>query len=233
MFSICFDLDGTLCDSVAAEEAARVEVVKRIVSEGVEPDRAALAFKEHFDRYEEVYAELVIKHGLGEKQIRRRQIADTLSALGLEEPRLVDELSEVHWTIMSRSFKLYPEATEVLMKLGSKYRLSLLSNGPSDLQREKIRVLGVEGHFDLIVISGEVGCFKPSREVFMCLVGRLEAEPHEVMYVGDNYEKDMLGALGAGLRAVWVNRLDKMQPTRGQMPERTVRDLSELLTMLE
>ena len=233
MLSICFDLDGTLCDSAAAEEAARVDLVKRIASEGVEPDRAALAFKEHFDRYEEVYAELVIKRGLGEKQIRRRQIADTLAALGLEEPQLVDELSDAHWTTMSRSFKLYPEATEVLRKLGSKYRLSLLSNGPSDLQREKIRVLGVESHFDLIVISGEVGYFKPSREVFMCLVGRLKAEPHEVMYIGDNYEKDVLGALGAGLRAIWVNRSDKMQPIHCQRPERTVRDLSELLTVLE
>lgn len=233
MLSICFDLDGTLCDSAEAEEAARVEVVKRIASEGVEPGRAALAFKEHFDRYEEVYAELVIKRGLGEKQIRRRQVADTLSALGLKEPRLVEELSEAHWATMSRSFRLYPEAKTVLRRLGSKYRLSLLSNGPSDLQREKIRVLGVESHFDHIVISGEVGHFKPSREVFMCLVGRLEVEPHEVMYIGDNYEKDVLGALGAGLRAVWVNRSDKMQPIHCQKPERTVRDLSELLTVLE
>jgi len=232
MISICFDLDGTLCDAAAAEEAAMVEVVKRIASEGVEPGRAALAFKESFDRYEEVYAELVIKHGLGEKQIRRRQVADTLSALGLEELRLVEELSEAHWATMSRGFRLYPEAAEVLRKLGSRYRLSLLSNGPSDLQREKIRVVGVEGYFDHIVISGEVGYFKPSREVFMCMVGRLGAEPREVMYIGDNYEKDILGALGAGLRAVWVNRSDKVQPTSGQKPERTVRDLSELLAVL-
>ena len=232
MLSICFDLDGTLCDAATAEEAARVEVVKRIASEGVEPDRAALAFKEHFDRYEEVYAELVLKNGLGEKQIRWRQIADTLSALGLEEPRLVEKLSDAHWATMSRGFKLYPEATDVLRKLDSKYRLSLLSNGPSDLQREKIRVVGVEGYFDHIIISGEVGYFKPSREVFMCMVGRLGADPSEVMYVGDNYEKDMLGALGAGLRAVWVNRSDKVQPTSGQKPERTVRNLSELLAVL-
>ena len=66
----------------------------------------------------------------------------------------------------------------------------------------------------------------------MCMVGRLGAEPHEVMYIGDNYEKDMLGALGAGLRAVWVNRSDKVQPTSGQKPERTVRNLSELLAVL-
>ena len=232
MLSICFDLDGTLCDSATAEKAARAEVVKRISSEGVDPDRAALAFKEHFDRYEEVYAELVIKHGLGERQIRPRQVADTLSSLGLDDPRLVEELSEAHWATMSRGFKLYPEAAEVLRKLGSRYRLSLLSNGPSDLQREKIRILGLEGHFNTIVVSGEVGCFKPAREVFMCLVGRLGAEPHEVMYIGDSYEKDMLGALGAGLKAVWVNRSGRMQPTSSPKPEHAVRDLSELLTML-
>jgi len=232
MLSICFDLDGTLCDSATAEEAARAEVVKRISSEGVEPDRAAQAFKEHFDRYEEVYAELVIKHGLGERQIRRRQVADTLSDLGLDDPRLVEELSEAHWATMSRGFKQYPEAPEVLRKLGSRYGLSLLSNGPSDLQRKKIRVLGFEGHFNTIVISGEVGFFKPSPEVFMCMVGRLKAEPHKVIYIGDNYEKDMLGALGAGLRAVWVNRSGKAQPTHGPKPERAVRDLTELLTLL-
>ncbi|MBT5055016.1 MAG: HAD hydrolase-like protein, partial [Gemmatimonadetes bacterium] len=38
-----------------------------------------------------------------------------------------------------------------------KVPLAVITNGPSDLQRFKIEVLGIESWFDAIVVSGEVG----------------------------------------------------------------------------
>jgi 2-haloalkanoic acid dehalogenase type II len=229
---LCFDLDGTLCDSAPAEEAARREVINRIVSRGVESSRAAQAFDTQDQAYEESYVNLVLS-SLGEKEIRLKQIADTLKALGVDEKGLAAELSAAHWTTMSRLFTHYPEAPQVLETMSQRYRVSLLSNGPSDLQREKIRVLGLEDLFEHIVISGEVGYSKPSREIFEALLSRAGAQAHQVMYVGDNYMKDIVGALGAGLRAVWVNRDGKRTPSHPLMPEHTVRDLSELARILE
>ena len=230
---LCFNLDGTLCDSTPAEEAARREAINRIVSRGVEPSKAAQAFDIQYQAYEESYVNLVLRSSLGEKEIRLKQIADTLKALGVDEKGLATELSAAHWSTMSCLFAHYPEAPQILETMSKKYRVSLLSNGPSDLQREKIHVLGLEDRFEHIIISGEVGYSKPSREIFEALLSRAVAQAHQVMYIGDNYMKDIVGALGAGLRAVWVNRDGKQRPNHPFKPERTVRELSELARILE
>ncbi|MFH2111065.1 MAG: HAD family hydrolase [Candidatus Bathyarchaeota archaeon] len=233
MLILCFDLDGTLCNSATAEEAACREVVNRIISWGFEPSRAAQAFDTQYQAYEERYVDLVISRGLGEKEIRLMQITDTLKVLGVEDRGLAAELSAAHWSTMSRLFAYYPEAPQALESLREKYRISLLSNGPSDLQRQKIRALGLDGCFEHVVISGEVGYSKPSREIFEELLIRVKAKARQVTYIGDNYMKDIVGALGAGLRAVWVNRDERERPSHPLKPERTIKDLSELARVLE
>lgn len=232
MLILCFDLDGTLCDAALAEEAARMEVISRIASLGVEPYRAARAFDAQYQVIEEIYVDLVIRGGLGEKAIRLRQIADTLKALRMYDEGLAAELGAAHWSTMSRLFRHYPEAPSVLDDVSRKHRVSLLSNGPSDLQREKMRALGLEGRFEHVVISGEVGYSKPSREIFETLLSRVGAQADQVMYVGDNYMKDVIGATEAGLRAVWVNRDGREMPGHPLKPEHVIRDLSELARIL-
>ena len=190
--------------------------------------RAAQAFDAQYRAHEESYVDQVMIHGLGEKEIRLNQVADTLKALGVHEEGIAAELAAAHWSTMSRHFTLYREAPQVLDALGRRNRVSLLSNGPSDLQREKMRTLNIEDRFEHVVISGEVGYSKPSREIFEELISRSGAEPHHVTYIGDNYMKDVVGALGAGLRAVWVNRDGRQMPNHPLTPELTVRDLSEL-----
>jgi len=145
---------------------------------------------------------------------------------------LAEELSEAHWTTMSRLFTHYPEAMQILEAMSLKYRINLLSNGPSDLQREKIRALGLENRFEHVIISGEVGHSKPSREIFEALLSRTGAQAHQIMYIGDNYMKDIVGALGAGLRAVWVNRDGRQAPSHPLKPEHAIKDLSELAHIL-
>jgi len=230
---ICFDLDGTLCDSATAEKAACREVVNRIISLGFKPYSVVQVFDTQYQAYEERYVDLVISGGLGEKEIRLMQITDTLKAHGVEDRSLAAELSAAHWSTMSRLFTYYPEVPQALECLRERHRVSLLSNGPSDLQRQKIRALGLDGCFEHVVISGEVGYSKPSREIFEELLNRINAQPNQVIYIGDNYMKDIVGALGAGLRAVWVNRDGRERPSHPLKPERTIRDLSELARVLE
>jgi HAD superfamily hydrolase (TIGR01509 family) len=55
-----------------------------------------------------------------------------------------------------------------------------------------------------IVDSGVVGVRKPDPAIFILAVTRLGLEPEEVLYVGDSFEKDILGAHAAGLRTGWL-----------------------------
>jgi putative hydrolase of the HAD superfamily len=56
--------------------------------------------------------------------------------------------------------------------------------------------------------------------------------PQSAVYVGDNYELDYLGARGAGLKAVWLDRAGLGRP--GEPIERisTLDELPEVLAGL-
>jgi putative hydrolase of the HAD superfamily len=91
----------------------------------------------------------------------------------------------------------------LLSDLRRHLRIGLLTNGPPDIQRRKLVHAGLVDAFDGVVISGEAGVGKPRREVFDLVRGALRAEG-PVLMVGDSWERDVMGAIGAGWPAAWV-----------------------------
>jgi HAD superfamily hydrolase (TIGR01549 family) len=67
---------------------------------------------------------------------------------------------------------------------------------------------GLAGAFRFVMSSADYGLKKPHPALFRAAVARLGLQPKEVWFVGDNIEKDVGGALRAGLTAVWYNRQD-------------------------
>ena len=72
-------------------------------------------------------------------------------------------------------------------------------------QRRKIRALGIEDLFDTIVISGEFGIRKPDGRIFDHAASLLGISNRECVFVGDDPEADIQGALNADMEAVWVD----------------------------
>jgi phosphoserine phosphatase len=83
-------------------------------------------------------------------------------------------------------------------------RLGLLTNGPSDIQRCKFEGTGLADCFDFVVVSGEVGIGKPDPAIFAHALEGLGTSASTTVMVGDSWERDVLGALGVGMTAVWV-----------------------------
>ncbi len=52
-----------------------------------------------------------------------------------------------------------------------------------------------------------------------------------MLHVGDDATLDVVGALNAGMQAVWVNRVDNLWPHE-QRPHATVTTLSQLCELL-
>ena len=52
-----------------------------------------------------------------------------------------------------------------------------ITNSASDIQRPVLRVLALDGLFDEIVISGEVGIAKPDPGIFAIAIERLGVDP--------------------------------------------------------
>ena len=135
---------------------------------------------------------------------RRDAWAAALGELGIEDADLGEAMAEAYVSAQRRGHPLMPGADEVVRHLATQYRLALLTNGPADIQRLKLEQTGLAECLDAVVVSGEVGVGKPAPEVFSHVASELEVLPAETVMVGDSWERDVIGAQGAGMAAVWV-----------------------------
>ena len=84
------------------------------------------------------------------------------------------------------------------------YKTGLITNGISETQRGKLRLLGIEDSFDSLLITGEFGVYKPAPEPFLACAERLGCAPSELLYVGDHPANDVDASRNAGYVPVWV-----------------------------
>ncbi len=109
--------------------------------------------------------------------------------------------------------RLIPGVRELLDILRSTVKIGVITNGSTAAQRFKMERCGIRpGDFDVVAISEEVKAAKPDPAIFgLALVG-LGVTADRVTMVGDSWEKDVLGALGSGMAAVWFNRYARTCP---------------------
>lgn len=94
-------------------------------------------------------------------------------------------------------------AVDVLKKLKEKgYILGAVTNGVSSLQNTKLDTAGIRELFDVVVVSGDIGIYKPDRRIFDEAARRAGVENEKVLFVGDHPINDIKGALGAGMKAI-------------------------------
>lgn len=98
----------------------------------------------------------------------------------------------------------YPETKEVLDALTGRYKLGVITNGYSEVQRRKIEMIGITHYFEDIIVSGEEDFAKPDTRIFLKSCERLGVKPEEAVYVGDYYPNDIEGAVRAGITPIWI-----------------------------
>jgi HAD superfamily hydrolase (TIGR01549 family) len=99
--------------------------------------------------------------------------------------------------------EFYPDAVEALTRIAARVPVAALSNGNADLAR-----IGLDHHFAFQLGSREHGAAKPAASIFHAACERLGVAPAHVLHVGDQVEMDVVGAMQAGLRGCWINRVE-------------------------
>lgn len=161
-------------------------------------------------------------------EYRREAWARALADHGIEDRDLATELGERFGVERRARHELLPGATDVLDELSNRHRLALVTNGAACLQREKLRASGLADHFEAVIVSEDLGSGKPDPAPFIAALEALGADPSDAWMIGDSLERDVHGALAAGLRAVWLN--PEGSPG-GHQPQ--IRSLAELPALLE
>jgi HAD superfamily hydrolase (TIGR01509 family) len=82
--------------------------------------------------------------------------------------------------------------------------IAIISNSEGHLA-ELVDELGWSKYFDVVVDSGRVGIDKPDPRIFEHACAALGVGAGQLLHVGDAWEADVQGALGAGASAVWFD----------------------------
>jgi HAD superfamily hydrolase (TIGR01549 family) len=203
--AIFFDLDDTLMDAQGGFHEA-LEGAGRLVAE-----RLSLAeWRPLFDAYLEVSDRLWANYsswgvGLGSARIRAYIWREVLRATGTPHTEtLVEEVAAQYGRQMSLRVGWLPGARETLERLGDRYALGVITNGVSDIQREKIRALKLETLCRTVLVGEECGCQKPDPRIFHRAMDELGVTPAESLMVGDRPTTDLLGAHGVGMHGAWI-----------------------------
>lgn len=171
----------------------------------------------------------------GEQLPVRDQVSAMVAAMGVTDDRLVDVLLIPHTHAVLRACpQVMPSAHTALWATKTAgARLVLTSNTlatPMSVSRLILEEHGFSGIFDDTVFSSDIGLAKPRPEVFHTVADRNGTTPARVVHVGNDWKTDVLGALGAGCRALFFN--PRRKPARpealdithlDQMPETLLR----------
>jgi putative hydrolase of the HAD superfamily len=221
--AICLDLDDTLWPvwpTIARAELAlqgwlklRAPGAAALVADS--QARAAL-------RQQVMEAHPALHHDLSHQ--RQALIRLALHQCG-EDTAHAPEAFEIFFAERNR-VDFYDDALPALAQMAARFPLLAVSNGNADLAR-----VGVDHLFAGSVSARDAGVAKPDGRIFAAAAKRLGLAPQQVLHVGDDPALDVLGALAAGMQAVWVNRDGKSWAHEAQ-PHATVSHLGELCAML-
>lgn len=101
--------------------------------------------------------------------------------------------------------RLYPDVPEMLERLSAHYMLGIIANQQSGL-RDRLKSLGIEPYFSVIVGSGDVGLNKPDPAIFKEALAQAQCQPEQAVMIGDRLDNDILPAQQVGMQTVWVRQ---------------------------
>ncbi|MDP6606243.1 MAG: HAD family hydrolase [Dehalococcoidia bacterium] len=229
--TVLFDLDGTLVDSAAIWREA-MGATFATAFERYPQLRALGSADEVYDR---VLWPAAAERGAGVggewsddflHHAFRRLLAEHATADDAFAAELMAQYERVR---SAGTYQLYPDVAAALDSLLGRYRLGLITNGPSENQRSRIAPLGLDRYFKSIAVSGELGIRKPDPAIFNQVLHEISAQPSTAVYIGDSLGADVAGAHAAGVAAVWINRTGA---PRDDAPDATITTLDELLPLL-
>jgi putative hydrolase of the HAD superfamily len=100
------------------------------------------------------------------------------------------------------------------------------------MQKAKIEKTKLSKIFDMVIISDEVGIKKPDPQIFYLALQRLNVNPDESLYVGDNLKNDVGGCQSIGMKGVWFNPRKNKNDT-SIVPFMEICNFAEILPLIE
>lgn len=195
--AVLWDLDDTLYSRITAARLTYPGMFRTHLYEGKD------------DAYIEAAADFMIDHLVRDSMIHETSFAALFEAFPPNKEFCLKDCQEYYFDHIHEFAVAGAEQVAVVKKLRSLgIKTAIVTNVATDrlqFQRNKINALGLTPLFDAVVLSGEVGAHKPDLRVFNHATNLLGVSNEDCVFVGDNPNADIVGALNAGMEAVWID----------------------------
>jgi len=215
---ITFDLDDTLWPCFPTIQAAETTLYQWLEQhapalteqhtiESLREHRLAIA-KDNPDR----------AHDLTEMRLR------SLSSLMREFGLAVELAEQANQVFRQARNQVTPfeEVSDVLQRMRERYVLVAVTNGNAQIEHTPLADC-----FDHSFMAEEVGAAKPAPALFEAARDAAGIELDRAVHVGDDPMRDIEAARLAGMRSVWVNRMQSTWPEALQQADLSVSNLQE------
>jgi putative hydrolase of the HAD superfamily len=228
--AIFFDLYQTLVHYQPSQEELEADALKNL---GIDIEAAAL-------RHPILTANEFIYQQIAKRPLSQRSREETM-VLYSEYQRIVlkeagiaaEEKTVLRLLGMMQQAKmdlvLFDDVMPALDELKKhSLKLGLISNIEQDMTAT-LDKLGLSAILDNVVTSQDAGVTKPQPGIFQYALKKSAVKPAEAIYVGDQYQVDIIGAKGAGMRGILLDR-ENYYKEKLDCPK--IKSLKELITYL-
>jgi len=235
--AILFDLIGTLIEEasdVLNTEQGYYEIQVKAIHHSLEKDGISIEWSLFKKQYEQVRARQKerSRQTLREYDMCKR-VSDTLIFFNYDVPStspMIRRAVDAYMNVYVSTLQIQQFTYDILRTLVSKYTLGLVTNFAyfPGVYRVLDR-FALRPYFKAIVASGEVRWKKPSDEIFEIALYRLSVKPEEAIFVGDDYEADIVGAKKIGMKTIFLSK----EYTSSEKADATIESLEELLLAIK
>ncbi len=116
------------------------------------------------------------------------------------------EIYNVFWDNFLQKSTLRKGVKDVLEELKERgIGIGICTDLTAHIQHRKLQKLGLASYIDWLITSEEAGEEKPSKKMFDLCAKKANCAINDIVYTGDSYKKDYIGASQAGMKAIWYN----------------------------
>jgi HAD superfamily hydrolase (TIGR01549 family) len=217
--AICFDYGGTL-DGAGSHWLERFARGYRDAGLILPRARVEAAFG-HATRC--AYADVGVAD-LGLEALVAFHVARQMECLGLTDRAVATAVTQ---EFVRASRQALAESRAVLGRLRRHAALGVVSNFYGNVARI-LDEAGLAPLLGAVIDSSCVGVSKPDARIFALAVEQLGCAPEETLYVGDSFEKDVVGAHAAGLRTGWLTGPSERTCPDPELVDVRLRSLADL-----
>jgi HAD superfamily hydrolase (TIGR01549 family) len=151
-------------------------------------------------------------------------VARHMERLGVRDAGLAERVTTA---FVAASRAGLAESRVILEHLRRRVALGVVSNFYGNVGR-LLEEANIAPLLASIIDSTRVGVSKPDPEIFALAVRQIGCDPGNTLYVGDSFEKDVVGAHAAGLRTAWLVGIGERPCPAPELVDVRLRRLADL-----